>query len=236
MRQPLRRDPEDQPDDDARFRPPGWAAQPEAPPPPEGVLALLHQQALDWCRDRSWEVRLPVLLFFAYVLVRHLAQLEYGSFVFNGINLGFHEMGHVVFRPFGELLMIAGGTILQCLVPIVAAVGFYLSQKDFFAVAFCMGWFATNCFNCSVYAMDAQGRLNLPLVSPWGQGFGADGMGDWTRMLSKLGKLHWDSKIAFAWKSLGVISMLGCFLFGGWLLWQMHLARSAPPPEKPSWA
>lgn len=185
------------------------------------IKARLQEQALEYCRDRSWEARLPVLLLFAYILFRHLTQLEYGNFLFNGINLGIHEAGHIVFRPFGEFLMIAGGTILQCLAPVVAAGLFYRQQRDFFAVAFCFGWLGTNCFNCAIYASDARGQLNLPLVSPWGQGFGADGMGDWSRMLRKLGMLEWDTT---------------CLAFGGWLLWQMHRARSLPPPPPPSWA
>lgn len=210
--------------------------QPAADSPLKRVLFTLRDQAREWCRDRSWEVRVPVLLFFAYVLFRHLSQHEYGNFLFNGINLGFHEMGHIVFRPFGEFLMVAGGTILQCLVPILAALGFYWTQRDFFAVAFCFGWFATNCFGCAIYASDARGMLNLALVSPWGQGFGADGNGDWTRMLGRLGLLEYDTTISFAWKVLGTGSMLACFALGGWLLYEMHRSRSLPPPPPPAWA
>ena len=196
------------------------------------VRVALRDDALEWCRDRSWEVRVPVLILFAYILFRHLTQIEYGHFLFNGINLGVHEAGHILFGPLGEFMMLAGGTILQCLVPVIAAGAFWKSQRDYFGVAFCFGWLATNCFNCAIYAADARGALNLPLVSPWGQGFGADGAGDWTRMLTKVNLLHWDTTISSAWKLAGTASMALCFLLGGWLLWQMHRARNAPPPPR----
>ena len=55
------------------------------------------------------------------------------SSIFDGINLVIHEAGHLAFSYFGELLEIAGGTILQLMAPIVAAFAFY-RQKDYFAV------------------------------------------------------------------------------------------------------
>ncbi|RMG17103.1 MAG: hypothetical protein D6731_04690 [Planctomycetota bacterium] len=209
--------------------PPRGAGLPPEDPRPASLLArlgtALREDAEQWCRERSWEVRVPVLLFFAYLWVRHLGSLEYGSFLFNGINLGIHEAGHILFRPFGEFLMLAGGTILQLLAPVVAAFAFWKTQRDYFAGAFCLGWLGTNLFNCAVYAADARGQLNLPLVSPWGRGFGADGVGDWTRMLGRLGLLEWDTTISTAFRWAASASFLLCLLFGAWLLWQMHRAR-----------
>ena len=225
-----------QQDEPPSFEIVGGAGPDAGAPYPLQVLRYLRDDARDWCRDRSWEVRLPVLIFFVYVLARSLTELEYGSFIFNGINLGFHEMGHIVFRPFGEFMTIAGGTILQCLVPLIAAVGFWKAQRDYFAVAFSLGWFSANCFNAAIYAADARGQLNLPLVSPWGQGFGADGMGDWTRMLGRLHLLEWDGTISFLWQVLGTASMLAGLALGAWLLVEMHHSRKLPPPPPPSWA
>jgi hypothetical protein len=206
-----------------------------APPLWRRVFDYVRAEAIEDCRDRSWEVRLPVVLFLVYVWIRHMVEIEYGSFIFNGINFGFHELGHIVFRPFGEFLMVAGGTILQCLMPCLAAIALW-RQRDMFGIAFCLGWFATNCFGCAIYAMDARGMLNLVLYSPMGQSFGADGMGDWTRMLTTLGLLEWDTKIAFAWKGLGSAAMVLCILLSGWLFWTMHRLRGEPPPPPPAWA
>lgn len=200
------------------------------------LLHFFRDDASDWCRDRSWEIRAPVLLFFVYILVRSVVEEEYNNFMFGGINLGFHEMGHALFRFFGEFMMIAGGTILQCLIPVIAAVAFWRTQRDYFGVAFCFGWLGTNAFGVAIYASDARGQRNLPLVSPWGQSFGSDGNGDWTRMLSRLDMLDWDTKIAFLFNCVGVLSFLVGIALGSWLLWRMHKTRSEPRPPPPDWA
>jgi hypothetical protein len=191
------------------------------------LATLLRAQAVEWCRDRSWEVRVPVLIYFMWILGNHFVASDYAAYtsMLGGLNLGIHEAGHILFRPLGQFMTIAGGTILQCLAPIAAMLMFYKSQKDFFAVAFCFGWLSTNLYGCAIYAADARGQLNLVLVSPWGQGFGADGIGDWSRMLRTLGMLEWDNTISFFLKASGTLSMGVCFGFGGWLLWQMHKSR-----------
>jgi hypothetical protein len=200
------------------------------------LVAALREQVREWARDQSWEVRAPVLLYFAYVLVRHLGDIEYTSFFVGGINLGFHEMGHVLFRPFGEFLMIAGGTLTQWLVPVVAGALLYLRQRDPFGVAFCLCWLSTNLFSSATYVSDARGQLNLPLVSFGGQMFGADGGGDWTRMLGRLGHLEWDTRLALLFKVGGVGTMLLGLALGAWLCWEIQRARGAPPPPVPDWA
>ena len=60
-------------------------------------LLGLHGEVLSWCEGRRWIWRAPLLVFFAYIAVRHLADPLYTS-IFGGINLGIHELGHVVFN------------------------------------------------------------------------------------------------------------------------------------------
>jgi hypothetical protein len=165
------------------------------------------------------------LLYFSWVVFHHWGNIEYTSLL-GGLNLGIHEAGHILFRPLGHFMTIAGGTILQCLAPFFAMIMFY-KQRDFFAIAFCFGWLSTNFFHCATYANDARGQLNLVLVSPWGQGFGADGMGDWSQMLRQLGMLEWDTTIAFSLRVAANLSMATCFAFSGWLMWQMYKSRRA---------
>jgi len=197
------------------------------------------------CADSSWEVRAPLLLFWVYLLIRHWSALEYHS-IAAGINLGIHEIGHVLFRPFGTFLMTAGGTIAQCAAPVIAGVLLIRQQRDWFGASVCLGWLGTNCFYCAMYCADAQGKLNLPLVSPWGRGWGKDGFGDWSVMLRGLDLLEWTDTFSFLWKLAGTACFLGAIAWGGWLLWEMHrwrqgfqqqreqrrreLAGGAPPP------
>lgn len=190
-----------------------------------GRLAALVRDARIWCEGRSALVRVPVVLYLAYVLVGHWGDLEFHSLL-GGINFAIHEIGHIVFVPLGELLTIAGGTILQCAAPCVAA-ALFVRQRDYFAVAFAVAWLGTNLFHCATYCADARGQLNLVLYSPGGQAFGADGVGDWTRMLTTLGILTWDGAISSFLRLAASIAMLAGLALACWLLWQMRPRASA---------
>lgn len=198
----------------------------------------LRADALDWARDRSWEVRAPVLLFLAYVLVQHLRELEYQNFFLAGIVLGTHEAGHALFSfTRSAFLTIAGGTILQWLAPLIAAGAMWRTQRDYFGVAFCLGWFGASAFSSATYVSDARGQLNLILVSPWrGAGTSSEvGGGDWHHLLSDLGLLTADTKLALLFKVIGVLSFAGALGLGGWLCWTMQRLRDEPPPPPPAW-
>jgi hypothetical protein len=180
----------------------------------------LKDDAIEWCEGRNWLARLPLLLFFVYVLVRHLSDPMYTSII-GPLNLGIHEIGHFVFGFLGQFLAVAGGTILQLSVPIFAVFNFY-RQRDFFAIALSFGWLSTNFFNVATYAADAR-RLELPLVSPFGGGEGV--VHDWEYLLSTMNLLNYDTFIAGIFKALAIISMLVCFAAGSWLLYRMILSR-----------
>lgn len=177
----------------------------------------LRDDALVWCKERNWLVRLPLLIFFIYALVRHLSDPLYTS-ILGSLNLGIHELGHFVFMFMGEFLGIAGGTILQLSIPLFGIYNF-LRQDDLFASTLCLGWLSTNFFNIAVYAADAR-KLELPLVSPFGGGDG-DVYHDWEYLLSKMNILEYDMLIAAIFRIMGIVSMAICLFAGSWLLWQM---------------
>jgi hypothetical protein len=186
-----------------------------------GFFIDLKNDAIEWCQGKNWLVRLPLLLFFVYVLARHLRDPLYSS-VIGALNLGIHELGHIIFGFLGEFIAVAGGTIFQLFVPIFAVFNFY-RQQDFFAMALSWGWLSTNLFNVATYAADAR-TLSLPLVSPFGGG--DNGVyHDWEYMLSKLNILQYDSVVALIFRVLAIVSMLVCFCAGAWLLWQMILSK-----------
>jgi hypothetical protein len=175
----------------------------------------VYSEAIEWCRGRGWKWRLLLLIWFGYILYRHLSNPMYTSII-GGLNLGIHELGHMLFSFFGEFIGIAGGTIVQLLLPVFGVVNFY-RQRDFFAIALCFGWLSTNLFNVSVYVSDAR-SMELPLVAVYGN---ENTLHDWNYLLSKLGILQFDSSLAFLIKSCAVLAMLICFFLGGWLLLQM---------------
>ena len=178
------------------------------------MLKYIYDESLEWCKGRFWVLRLLVLIFFGYIFFNHLNSSSYQS-IFKPLNLGIHELGHYIFA-FGRFMEMAGGTLAQCLAPVISMAMFFRLQRDFFAVAFCFGWLSTNFFDVATYAADAR-AMQLPLVSPGG----GDVFHDWNWLLGRMGMLEWDSAIAFLFNAGGVISMLICLAGGGWLVWNM---------------
>ncbi|MGE5308267.1 MAG: hypothetical protein ACM3OC_04215 [Deltaproteobacteria bacterium] len=180
------------------------------------IGGVLRDEALEWCKGKSWLVRLPLLLFFAYILLRHLADPAYASII-APLDLGIHELGHLVFSLLGQDVQVAGGTILQLAVPVYAVFNFH-SQRDFFGIAMSFGWISANLFEVARYAGDAR-ALQLPLVSLFG---GESVVHDWEYMLEKLRLLQADAVIACGIRVLGAITFLLCMVLGSWLLWNMY--------------
>ena len=64
-------------------------------------------------RGKLWWPRAPLLLLLLVPLRGYLGDPMYSS-IFDGVNLGFHEMGHAAFFWLGDrILTTAGGTIFQ---------------------------------------------------------------------------------------------------------------------------
>src|SRR5208282_5003961 len=81
----------------------------------------------------------------------------------DGVFIPIHEGGHLLFRFFGEFISVAGGTILQLLVPILVA-AYFLFQRQAQGVAFCLFFFFEQFLPISTYMADAQ-AMELPLLS-----------------------------------------------------------------------
>lgn len=202
----------------------------------DGGFALLEDTKA-WCRSRNPWVRLPFMLYGVHFIMLSAISLKteeprtifsrlfsFFDFGFDWLNLGIHEIGHIVFGPFGMFVSILGGSLLQCLVPLLSTIVFY-RQRDYFAISFCFLWFGANLMDVAVYVADAR-TLQLNLVSPFG---GGEIIHDWNWLLSQLGMLRADSAIAFAMRSVGFVSMTLFLVSGGWMLSWMF--RSDERPE-----
>ena len=176
--------------------------------------SFFHEASV-WAGDKFAPLRLILWLFLFYVLLRHLGDPMYQS-IFKPLNLGIHELGHLIFSPLGKFLMVAGGTIAQCLVPLISFFMFY-RQKDFFAftVSFC--WMGTNLFSVAVYMADAR-AMALTLVTPFG---GEEIIHDWNYLLGKLGLLHSDVALSGFVRVLAILNMVVGLTFGAWLILKM---------------
>jgi hypothetical protein len=179
-------------------------------------ISQFISEADQWCEEKNWLIRLPALIWFVYVFIKHLISTQYSS-ILGPLNLGIHELGHLLFSFLSQTMQIAGGTLLQILVPVLAMFNFY-RQKDFFAIALCFGWLSTNFFGIAVYIADAR-RLELPLVAPFGGGDNT--VHDWEFLLSKMHVIQFDIFIASIVRIFAVVAMMICILSCLWLLWRM---------------
>jgi hypothetical protein len=191
-----------------------------------GILATcarLRGDAILWCQGRSWKVRVPVLLLLAYYGVLQAVNPQAWT-LFAGINLPIHEGGHLLFRLLGwEFLHAAGGTLLQLFAPIASA-WMFSRQRDYFAIAFCLGWLSTNLVGTGVYMADAE-ALQLPLVTAEGGGVAQH---DWEYLFSTLGLLRRCEAIGWLTRQTGTLVMLAGLALGGWLLAKMVSAPKDP--------
>ncbi|MFP4458033.1 MAG: hypothetical protein ACLFSQ_00410 [Candidatus Zixiibacteriota bacterium] len=177
-------------------------------------LAEYFKDAREWAIGKFPFLRLILLLLFVFVWIRHIKSPLYNS-IFFGLNLGIHELGHILFQPFGQFIMTLGGSLFQCIVPFIGLVMF-LKQRDYFAVAVAFGWEATNLYYVATYVNDAT-AMALPLVSP----FGVEAYHDWNWILTELGMLEYDLFLASVLRVLASACMVFCLVYGGWLVYIM---------------
>lgn len=146
-------------------------------------------------------------------LFRPLADPELNSSFMHNINLVFHEAGHVLFIPFGELLTVLGGSLFQVMVPLLLSVAFLVQQRDPFAAALCVWWLGQSMLDVSPYIGDAR---SLELVLLGGiSGADAEGLHDWNNILFELGLLKWDRTFAITADLAGRSLMICGLIWAG---------------------
>ncbi len=129
------------------------------------------------------------------------------------INLPIHEAGHILFRILGEFMGIAGGSLLQILIPIIFFAYFVYHKKPFSA-AIVLFWVGNNFLDVYVYANDAQ-IMQLPLLS--GLTGAEGGFHDWNYLLGEtnlLDKTYLIAKILrFTGTLITVAAAIGAFVY-----------------------
>ena len=144
-----------------------------------------------------------------------------GSFL-DTVDLPIHETGHLLFRLFGEFMMIAGGSLFQVILPLVF-VGYFIWQKSYYSAAIVMLWVGQSILNVWVYASDAV-VMQLVLTS----GFtGAEGsFHDWNYMLDRLGWLNSTKTVA------GIIRFTGTVTIIVSSLWAVYFSFVTPQADE----
>ena len=121
-----------------------------------------------------------------------------GSFL-DTLDLPIHETGHLLFRPFGQFMMVAGGSLFQVIMPAIF-VGYFVWQRSFYSAAIVLFWVGQSILNVWVYAADAV-VMQLVLTS----GFtGSEGsFHDWNYLLTATGLISSTKLVA------GIIRFVG---------------------------
>ena len=130
----------------------------------------------------------------------------------DGVNLVIHEAGHLIFSPFGEFTMIAGGSLFQVIMPALF-VGYFWYNSKYYSAALVLFWVGESILNVSVYAGDSL-ALQLPLLG------GQDSIHDWNYLLGTMNLLPATAKIAGGIRVLGTIAIalaaFGSIRFAKW--------------------
>ena len=142
-----------------------------------------------------------------------------GESFFHLINLPFHEAGHLLFIPFGRFMMILGGSLGQVLMPLVCLATFLVKTRDPFGASVALWWTAESLMDLAPYIDDAR-ALDLLLLGGV-TGKETDGH-DWNNILTMLGWLEYDHRLAHLAYYLGIILMLASLAWGGLLLLKQY--------------
>lgn len=122
------------------------------------------------------------------------------------VDLGFHELGHLVcyvidaFLPWPKVATAAAGSVVQVAVPACLAT-YFVRRSDRVGGAFCLAWAATSAHDVARYVADAPYE-RLPLVG---------GHHDWAAVLGPehLDALHLAAPLADAIRLGGWMLLLG---------------------------
>jgi hypothetical protein len=124
-------------------------------------------------------------------------------------DLVFHEAGHIIFSPFGRFMTVLGGSLLQLLIPVIAAIAF-LRQEEPFGTAICAWWAGQNLVDLAPYIADAN-TLRLVLL---GGRTGAEVEGhDWEFILNQLGIARYAHPLGYSAHAIGIVIMIAALAY-----------------------
>lgn len=192
------------------------------------------QKPLAWASHRYWWWRIPIFVWFISMLIDNLRNSSYALHrlgnPFSALDLGIHELGHLLFSPFGTFVHILGGSLFQCIFPLLWLIGF-IQKKWYFAASLCLCWFGLNLFDVATYAADARSReiplsvgLSVFAIDPTDTDAAYDQAHDWYQLLSQTNNLDSDLAIAHGLRVAATIVFLIGLTLAAILLIQMFVS------------
>jgi len=163
-----------------------------------------------------------VLLVWGFRLMTSSIASNYvGESFLHLINLPFHEAGHVIFSPFGYLMLKFGGTLGQWLVPFIVLCAF-VARGNPFGAAVGLWWLGESFLDVAPYMDDARAGQLMLIGGVTGSEY--EDVHDWECILSRLGWLQYDHLIARISFGIGAALMLLAFVWGGYILLRQYKA------------
>ena len=156
-------------------------------------------------------VSYPKLIFAAVLTIYFLwiaSDPMQGSFL-DLVDLPIHETGHLVFRPFGEFMMIAGGSLLQVIFPAIF-VGYFIWHEKYYSAAIVVFWVGQSVLNVWVYASDA---VVMQLMLTSGSTGAEGGFHDWNYLLTETGLISSTKTIAGLIRLSGTLCIITASVF-----------------------
>jgi hypothetical protein len=175
--------------------------------PPKTDPLLLAGRAILFAVFFSWG--------WSFILMTLDGNQIHQSFMHN-VNLVFHEAGHVIFRPFGEFMTVLGGSLGQLLMPTIVMIALLWRNADNFGASLGLWWLAQSLMDLAPYIADARAGRLLLLGGVTGREM--PHMHDWHNILSTVGFLQLDQRIAAAVDMCGQLLMLLGLAWGGYIL------------------
>lgn len=146
-------------------------------------------------------------LIFAVLLSLYFLSIAYaplnGSFL-DLVDLPIHETGHLLFRPFGEFMMIAGGSLFQVIMPAVF-IGYFVWYEKYYSAAIVLFWVGQSILNVFVYAADA---IVMQLVLTSGLTGSEGSFHDWNYLLTETGLINSTKAVAKVIRILGTLTII----------------------------
>lgn len=171
----------------------------------------------------NWFGRCAALVACAIYAIKiiHDTDLKYGdiggSFL-HMVLLPWHEAGHVIFRLFGNFMMVLGGTLGQHLFPIVLGVALLVTRRDSFGAALAFWLLGYSVIDMGHYMHDA-GDPQMMMVN--GQSSAETDGHDFINIFSDMGGwwLQHATTIGIVFGRIGEAMMLIALAWAAYLLW-----------------
>lgn len=197
----------------------------------QGVVAMVFHVP-DQVNRLNWYSRISLLAVFVlwtFFIWRDMdiPSGDAGSGLLHLILTPFHEAGHyLIFRWFGQFIMILGGTMGQHLFAIVLSGALLWKRRDPFGAAVFLWVLGFSVSDMGVYMFDA---FDPKLMLLDGRtGMDSDGH-DWQNIFGDLGLLKHARGIGIFFGGLGKMIMVAGLAWAAWIIW-LQKARLSDSP------